>query len=322
MTSWRGSKENEVAKPDNFDPAADLRPRNWAMRIAAIFSALVLMTLAPGSESAIAEPGLPAWAQQLGYRPTDLIAVRMGPAHVPLVQVEVSGVARWLLFDTGNMVGLSLTRQALNEQALPVDSTWRRLDSGGNVVGVFRRLQGSSVRAFGRQLGDLPVFETDDLNVPGLIGPDLLPGNRFTLDYRAGVLAVTNTELQNPPPEFTVVPLVRSSRHPRLILAFCTIAGRPVLTEFDTGKTRTVIDPGLAHELGLPSNDRGVRIESLAISKLTFAVPSAKPLVLAQIDPSLSTPIQLSVGSDVMSQLLITVDYAKDRLIMRSQPGS
>lgn len=282
------------------------------MRIALIVLFLALVPMR-------AEPQAPAWIEQLGYLPTDVIAIRSGPAQMPLVQVEVSGISRWLLFDTGNMVGLSLTTGELTQQSLPVDSTWRRLDSDGRVIGVFRRLRGSSVKAFGRALGDLPVFEVNDMIVPGLIGPDLLPGNRFTLDYRAGMLAITNAALGTPSAEFSVLPLVHSSRHPRLVLAYCTIAGRSVLTEFDTGKSRTVIGPELARELRLVSNERGVQIDSLVIGSIPFAIPSAKLVSLADIDTSLPTPIELSVGSDVMSQLLITVDYATNRLIFRRQ---
>jgi hypothetical protein len=66
-----------------------------------------------------AEPQAPAWMEQLGYRPTDLITIRAGPSQMPLVQVDVSGVSRWLLFDTGNMVGLSLTTSELTGSRYP-----------------------------------------------------------------------------------------------------------------------------------------------------------------------------------------------------------
>lgn len=260
-----------------------------------------------------------AWIAQLSYRPTEVTAIRAGPARMPLVEVKISGISHWLLFDSGDMVGLSLTTSELSQHSLPVDSTWRRLASDGRVIGTFRRMRGSSVHAFGRALGDLPVFEINESIVPGLIGPDHLPGNRFTLDYRAGLLAVTDGALGTLPAEFAELPLVRSPRHPRLILAFCTVAGRPVLTEFDTGKTRTVIAPRLVEALGLRSTEDGVRLDALQIGPTPFAVSSAKVVSLAAIDQSLPAPIELSVGSDVMSQMLITVDYAAHRLVFRRQ---
>jgi hypothetical protein len=274
-----------------------------------------LLALTPVCTEAQTSP----WIEQLGYRPAEVTAVRAGPARLPLVQVAISGVSRWLLFDTGDAVGLSLTTSELTRQELPVDSTYRRLDSGGRVVGSFRRLRASSVTAFGRVLGDLPVWEVDESLVAGLIGPGLLPGSRFTLDYADGLLAITNAALGTPPAGFTVLPLVRSSQHPHLILVSCQVAGRSVLTEFDTGKTRTVIDPGLVRALGLTPQASGVRVDSLVIGPVPFAIPSAKVQSLADIDRSLPTPIELSVGSDVISQLLITVDYATNRLVFRRQ---
>ena len=259
---------------------------------------------------------VPEWVGPLGYRASELVEVRIGPYGMPLVQVDVAGVSRWLLFDTGDMVGVSLTTSELSSQELPVDSTWRRLDSDGSVIGEFRRLRAPSVRAFGRELGPLPIYEVDGLVVPGLIGLDLLPGGRFTLDYGSGLLAVTDTPLGEPPAGFEELPLVRSRRHPRLILAYCRIGEREVLTEFDTGKSRTVISPELARELGLVPDDRGVRIDALGVGSATFGIPSAKLVSLADIDRSLPAPIELSVGSDVMSELVITVDYATGRLLV------
>jgi len=287
-----------------------------AAGVGALAPAPASSQVAPPAPPAPASTQLPAWVAALGYREAELIEVRTGPLGMPLVQVEVASTPRWLLFDTGDMVGVSLTTGELASQELPVDSTWRRLDSDGRVLGEFRRLRSPSVRAFGRELGPLPVYEMDELVVPGLIGPDLLPGSRFTLDYRAGVLAVTDTPLDVPPQGFDVLRLVRSRRHPRLILAYCRIGNREVLTEFDTGKSRTVIAPDLARELGLVADERGVRIDSLGVGSATFAIPSAKLVPLADIDRSLPAPIELSVGSDVMSELLITVDYATGRMLI------
>lgn len=282
------------------------------MRLPWIVMVLMLMPLRAESQGA-------TWVEQLGYRQTEVTAIRAGPARMPLVEVTISGISRWLLFDTGDMVGLSLTTNELSQHPMPVDSTWQRLGSDGRVIGTLRRLRGSSVSAFGRALGDLPIFEFNESLVPGLIGPDLLPGKRFTLDYRAGLLGVTDAALGVPSAEFAVLPLVHSTRHPRLILAICSIAGRPVLTEFDTGKTRTVIDPRLVRTLGLVETEGGVRLDSLFLGPIAFAVSSAKLVSLADIDRSLPAPIELSVGSDIMSQLLITVDYATNRLVFRRQ---
>jgi hypothetical protein len=178
----------------------------------------------------------PAWVAQLGYRPDEAFAVRRGHLGMPFLQVAIGDSTYWLLFDTGNMVGLTLATSLLDQLRLPESGRWDRLDSGGRVIGRYRQVRAPVVRLLGGVLADQTIYEFSDAALGGLVGPDALPGTRFTLDYRAGILAVTRSSLQVVPPGFTALPLVRSSRHPGLILALGRINGRPVLIEFDTGR--------------------------------------------------------------------------------------
>ena len=82
-----------------------------------------------------------------------------------------------------------------------------------------------------------------------------------------------------------------------------------VLIELDTGKSRTVINPQLASELGLKRGTRGVEIRALRLGDLSFRVPSAKEVDQTGIDPSLPESILVGVGSDILSRFVWTVDY-------------
>jgi hypothetical protein len=259
----------------------------------------------------------PAWVAELGYRPDEVFALQRGYLGMPFVQVAVGDSTYWLLFDTGNMVGLTLATPLLDRLRLPESGRWDRLDSDGHVIGSYRRARAPIVRVLGRTLADQEIFEFSDTVLGGLVGPDALPGSRFTLDYRAGILAVTQSPLQHVPAGFAAVPLTRSSRHPRLILALGRVNGRPVLIEFDSGASRSNIDSALVQELFLPPAVNGVRIDSLAIGPLVFAVPSARVNPKAGIDPTLSPPIQLAVGSDILGQLILMVDYTRGQLLLR-----
>ena len=240
---------------------------------------------------------------------------------MPFVQVTIGeSTERWL-FDTGNMVGLTLETHVLDQMNLPEVGRWDRLASDGRVIGSYRRVRAPTVRLLGQTLSDQTIYEFSDSDLVGLVGPDALPGTRFTLDYRAGVLAITSSPVEIVPPGFIVLPLRRSSRHPRLILATGRVNGRPVLIEFDTGASRTNIDPQLVRDLALPATRNGVRIESLVIGPLAFAVPSAKVVPKSDIDPTLTPPIQLSVGSDILAQIILTVDYSAGRLLVRDARG-
>ncbi len=90
-----------------------------------------------------------------------------------------------------------------------------------------------------------------------------------------------------------------------------------MLTEFDTGASRTNVDPQLVRELALPVAAHGVRIDSLSIGSLVFAVPSAKVVPKSGIDLALTPPVQLAVGSDILAQMVLTVDHARGSILLR-----
>jgi hypothetical protein len=253
---------------------------------------------------------------QLGYRPEELFVLRRGHLGMPFLEVAIGDSTYWLLFDTGNMVGLTLATPLLDQLRLPESGRWDRLDSDGRVIGSYRRVRAPAVQLLGRALADQTIFEFSDTALGGLVGPDALPGPRFALDYQAGILAVTPSPLREVPSGFTALPLTRSSRHPRLILVAGRVNGYPVLIEFDTGASRSNIDPALVQELSLPTAGNGVRIDSLTIGPLVFTVPSARINPKAGIDPTLSPPIQLAVGSDILGQVILMVDYTRGQLLL------
>ena len=257
----------------------------------------------------------PRWVEQLGYHPDEVFPIRRYRG-MPFIQIVIGDSTYWLLFDTGNMVGLQLATPTLDQLRLPEIGRWTSLGSDGRVIGSYRRVRAPVVHFLGNTLADQTIFEFSDAAVGGLIGPGTLPGTRFTLDYRAGILAITNSPFRGIPNGFISLPLTRSSRHPRLILTRGRINGRSVLIEFDTGASRCNIDPVLAQELGLPTADNGVRIDSLKIGPMAFSVPSARVNPKAGIDPTLSPPIQLAVGSDILGQLIMMVDYTRGQLLL------
>jgi predicted aspartyl protease len=284
-------------------------------RIRALQSLLLTTSLVTGA-CVVQQP---TWVSQLGYRADEVFTARRGRLGMPFVEVTIGESTQRWLFDTGNMVGLTLATNVLDQLNLPEIGRWDRLDSDGRVIGAYRRVQAPRVHLLGRILSDQTIFEFSDTDLVGLVGPDALPGTRFTLDYQAEVLAVASSPVGIPPPGFIVLPLTRSSRHPQLILATGRVNGRPALIEFDTGASRTNIDPQLVRDLALPAAPDGVRIDSLDIGSLIFAVPSAKVVPKSNIDPTLTPPIQLSVGSDILAQIILTVDYAGGQLLVRDE---
>lgn len=266
----------------------------------------IAVILAAGSA---AQTPSPEWIQAFGYAPEEVHTIEVGDFGYPYVSVEIADHDLVLPFDTGNMVGVSLSSDFFDRFGLSGDGSVTRRDSSGKIVSTLRVADAVGVSVFGRDLGPTRVNELDAPNLPGLVGPTSLGGGHFTLDYASRRMALGVGRLPDRVPGFRSIPLVRSDRYPMLVLVRGTVEGRTVLLEVDTGKSRTVIAPGLASELGLQPTGQGVAITDLRIGDLVFEVPSAKEVDQTGIDPDLPQPIMGGVGSDILSRFVWTVDY-------------
>jgi hypothetical protein len=120
-------------------------------------TALVIAVTTP---SAIAQQ--PTWVAELGYRPSEVFPIHRGYLGMPFVEVAISDSAYWLLFDTGNMVGLTLATPLLDKLRLDELGRWNRRDSDGRVIGTYRRVRAPVVRLLGYSLTDQTIFEFGD----------------------------------------------------------------------------------------------------------------------------------------------------------------
>jgi hypothetical protein len=167
-------------------------------------------------------------------------------------------------------------------------------------------------RAFGYKASEIHPIELGESGNPtlsGSEGPSFLNGGHVTRDYNSRRIGVSYSPLPKSIAGFRTVALVRSTRHPSLIVVRGSIAGREILIELDTGKSRAAIDPAFAEELGLtPKKDKfrppSVRIGGLPsrLSRLVVADRNA-------FDSDLAEPILISLGSDELSRFVWTVDY-------------
>jgi hypothetical protein len=233
----------------------------------------------------------------------------VGDFGYPYVPVRIGGTRLMLPFDTGNMVGTSVSSDLFDQMGLTADGSYDRVNSAGEIVASLRVVEAVEVSVLGRDVGPTPVYELDHPRLPGLVGPTLIGGGHFTLDYESRRMGLGVARIPQTVPGFRQVSLVSSTRHPMLILVRGTIEGRGVLLELDTGKSRTVINPVLASDLALKRVPEGVAISNLRIGGLSFEVPSAKEVDQTAIDPALPEPILAGVGSDILSRFVWTVDY-------------
>ena len=94
------------------------------------------------------------------------------------------------------------------------------------------------------------------------------------------------------------------------------------MVEIDTGKSRTVVDPTLISDLDLPRTEDGVQIDEIRIGMHRFSASSAKKKSFKGISRGLEVPIGIGVGSDILSRLIVTVDYRQRALLLQHNPES
>ena len=269
----------------------------------------VVLALAAVSYGCTSPSPKSGWVEAFGYAAADIHLIDVGEFGFPYLPVSIGGTLTMLPFDTGNMVGVSVSSTLFDQMGLRAIGSYDRLNSAGEVVARLRVADAVDVSVLGRDLGPTSVYELNHSSLLGLVGPTVIGGGHFTLDYRSGKIAVGTKGLPDTVPGFRQVPLVRSRREPMLIVVRGTIDDRRLLLELDTGKSRTVINPALASELALSRGAQGVEIKSLQIGDLSFRVPSAKEVDQTGIDPVLPEPILVGVGSDLLSRFVWTVDY-------------
>lgn len=246
------------------------------------------------------------------FSPQDTVPVAVQAYGFPHLSVTVSDIELLLVFDTGNTVGLAVSPGQFDELGLGSDDIWVSAGADGNPRGVYRVAHNVEVILPGGNVRSESVYEHRmEPGLEGLVGPRTLSVSRFAVDYQAGTFAFATSPGPREVTGYRGVPLVRSNQHPELILVRGTVIGRPVTMQLDTGKSRTVISPILAAELGLRRVYDGVGIPSVRIGDCEFSVHSAREGDLSGIDPTLTDPIQVGVGSDILSQFAWSVDYER-----------
>jgi len=298
--------------PTLSPPVVRRRGGGTAIRLAAMLSVVVILAAGGCERSTYVVP----WITHLGYRPAEIHAITTGVYAMPNVPVTIDGRRLQLVLDTGNLSGLTLTPDWLRRLDLPVVDEVMTCDSGGTEIGRVPVHRAAEVAAFGRRWTGVRILERDTGVIDGLIGPAFLLDRRFTLDYRNRLLGIASTPLPDEAAHSHGGDLVPHPGLPGLILIRGQVNGQTVLLEVDTGKSRTCIDERLVTQLNLLCNTDGCRLDSVVIGPFSFAVPSAKVLSFAGLSRGLPEPVQLAVGSDILLQVILSVDYPRGRYML------
>jgi len=259
-------------------------------------------------------PEEPEWLTRFHYAGESLHDLEIRDFGYPFVPVVLGQETLRLPFDTGNMVGLTLEAGRFKSLGLPCSERRNRRDSGGRLISSSCVANGIDATVLGVRFDSISVFEFEHESLPGLVGPGTIPGSRFTLDYRAGILAIDNLSSPDTVPGFVALPLVRAPRLPLLVLVTGRVQGHEVIVEIDTGKSRTTIDRGLVSLLALQETASGVSIGTVELGPKSWTVDAARVVDTSGISEGLAMPISLGIGSDLLADFVFTVDYTAARL--------
>ena len=267
------------------------------------------------------------WSGDLGYDGHQIYRLMLASTGCPLIEVDVSGVKLSLMLDSGTATGFVITSHA---PAVPhrVEGRTEELNADGShrgessliaiermsVLGeIFNNMSGS--------LSDWRMFSSEPFN--GTVGLDFFLDRRLTLDYRSGKVGVSTSPLPEKldSKRYVYVDLTsppKSQGH--ILYAQSRVNGHDALVYFDTGYNVSFIDPRFAGGLERVVRPGG-RFDAfrervpLELAGHTFVLNELREDTI-QRGNGFELPVALVLGSDVLSQFIVTIDLRSQRLIL------
>lgn len=251
------------------------------------------------------------WAKNYHFEPGEVFPIEIGAFGYPFVECELNGSSIVMLFDTGNITGVFIRREVAQQLGLKKIGESGRRDSSGNSVGTFAVYNARDMSAFGKKWKDVKILERNEERFQGAIGPKYVMKGRFTIDYINRFIGVSDSPTPGTGIDHCELELLPNESYPGMIVVKGSVNGRLVLIQFDTGKSRSVVDPLLVKELNLLQDEHGALIKEIKLGSRSFSVKSAKVLSLAGLSRGYPEPILLGIGSDIISQMVLSVDYQR-----------
>jgi hypothetical protein len=287
-----------------------------------VFSTVLLLGFGlfggPGCRTA---PDPERWAKDHHYRATETIRLQFDRHGFPLVPGKIGQRDVKVFFDTGNFFGFLVGPRLIRDLGLlPSGHERRNYDSGGN----FRYSQkGYLVRSFtvfSAAFEDIEMFEMTDDTFDAGVGVQTLLDKRLTLDYRRGLMGLSGVPLERRVQGGEGLPLLWNDRLKGMIVVEGRVDGVDTLFQIDTGKSRTTIDADLIALAGLKENNtpflKGYKLDRVLIGGKEFTVECAKVADFKAISEGYPKPILVGIGADILSQIILTVDYPRKKVLI------
>jgi predicted aspartyl protease len=266
------------------------------------------------------------WTEELGCRDSQQYALVMGGTGCPFVKVKVAGVSVSLMLDTGTARGFFLTTSA---PSVPhsIDNRTEELNADGTHRGESLSIHVDTVTILGKifnnihgSLSDWHLFSSEPFD--GAVGLDFFLDRRLTLDYRSLKAGITTApipvtldgeryvslDLVEPPPSQGHVLYVRAN-----------VNGRDAIVYIDTGYNVSFIDPAFGEGLARVERQGKFRVfrqhVPVRVGKHEFVLDELRESPISR-GPGFDLPVALTLGSDILSHFVLTVDLRAKKLIL------
>lgn len=266
-------------------------------------------------------PDASRWAVRHHYEEAETIPLRFDRHGFPLVPGKINQKDVKVFFDTGNFFGFLVGPRLVRDLSLPPSGRERRnYDSGGN----FRYSQMGylvdSFTVFRTAFEDVEMFEMTDDGFEASVGVGTLLEKRLTLDYGNHIMGLSNVSFAAEGKGGEELPLIWNDRLQGMIVVEGRVDGVDTLFQIDTGKSRTTIDAGLIALAGLKENNtpflEGYRLDRVLLGGKEFTVECAKVADFKAISEGYPKPILVGIGADILSRIVLTVDYPRRRVLI------
>lgn len=256
------------------------------------------------------------WQEKYGYKPDQVYSMDVDENGLPHVKVAVNDSILDMILDTGNMHGMSIELDKARQLRLARIDSWDGEDYRRGPIGKYSIFHAVSIDVFKREWKNQRIYESSFDEYDGSIGPMYISKERFTLDYKNKLIGVGYSQGPVNDKNVSVLPIVDNLTYKRMIVVKGKVNGHEVLIQIDTGRTRTTIDPKLVNKLKLSRTNEGYIIDSILLGDYDFSVPNAKEADLSELDKDYSEPVLLCIGSDVISRMVLTIDYYTGQVII------
>jgi hypothetical protein len=266
------------------------------------------------------------WLLDLGYKTTDLYPLTFKASGCPFIDVDVAGIKVALMLDSGTSGGFVITDHA---PAIPhrIEGRHEELNADGSHRGesLSIRIEAMSVlgrvfRNMGGSFADWRMFSSEPFQ--GTVGLDFFLDRRLTLDYRSRKVGTTADPLPEKldPERYATVDLIdppKSQGH--ILYARARVNRREAIIYFDTGYSASFIDPGFTEGIARVERPGKFKVFRKAIpvelGGQTFILDELRENPISR-GPGFDQPVALTLGSDILSRLVVTIDIRAKKMII------